>query len=43
VKEVKVQDNNYLDEFLGCLGLENEKNEYDGWVSINRLRYELGL
>ena len=38
-----MQDNNYLDEFLACLGQESEKTESDGWISINRLRYEVGI
>ena len=40
--EIGVQDNNYLDEFLSCLGQETKNNDSDGWVSLSRLKFEIG-
>jgi len=43
INEMKVQDNNYLNEFLSCLGEESENSDADGWVLLSRLKFELGL
>lgn len=40
--EIGVKDNNYLNEFLSCLGQETGDSDSDGWVSLSRLKFELG-
>lgn len=44
IKELDIKDDNYLNELISCLGEEsNDSLDSDGWVSLSRLKFELGF